>query len=109
MSREEDEVDRIMRFEKAGHTFHCACRLVWGDGECECKMECGQGRTNIIPGPIADLPGEIENEKRRANQLALNCKWLIEQIDTAHAILCPGQRGTWQDRAKQLVAAAKSF
>ena len=20
-----------------GHTHHCACRLVWGDGECECK------------------------------------------------------------------------
>lgn len=21
---------------KEGHTEHCACRFVWGDGECEC-------------------------------------------------------------------------
>lgn len=21
---------------KKGHTPHCACRMVWGDGECEC-------------------------------------------------------------------------
>lgn len=20
-----------------GHTNHCACRIQWGDGECECK------------------------------------------------------------------------
>ena len=22
---------------KIGHTRHCACRQVWGDGECECN------------------------------------------------------------------------
>ena len=22
--------------QEAGHTRHCACRIVWGDGECEC-------------------------------------------------------------------------
>ena len=21
---------------KCGHTYHCACRMTWGDGECEC-------------------------------------------------------------------------
>ena len=29
----EEEIPRLMR---DGHTCHCACRLVWGDGECEC-------------------------------------------------------------------------
>ena len=24
--------------EKVGHTYHCACRQVWGDGECECHL-----------------------------------------------------------------------
>lgn len=24
------------RLKAAGHTGHCAARLVWGDGECEC-------------------------------------------------------------------------
>lgn len=27
---------RIRRIEGQGHTYHCACRLVWGDGKCEC-------------------------------------------------------------------------
>jgi len=22
-----------------GHTGHCACRFVWGDGECSCSKE----------------------------------------------------------------------
>ena len=22
---------------KQGHSFHCACHQVWGNGECECK------------------------------------------------------------------------
>lgn len=26
----------IKAFEKDGHTTHCAKRMVWGDGECEC-------------------------------------------------------------------------
>ena len=29
------EIDRLV---KAGHTYNCACRIVWGDGECECHQ-----------------------------------------------------------------------
>ena len=32
-----------------GHSHHCACRMVWGDGECECQKK------GIIPGPISRL------------------------------------------------------
>lgn len=27
----------IQALEECGHTSHCACRQVWGDGECECR------------------------------------------------------------------------
>jgi len=37
----------IERHQKEGHTYHCSCRLVWGDGECEC------GLTDYIPGDIS--------------------------------------------------------
>lgn len=29
----------IKRLERSGHTYHCACRQVWGDGECECSKD----------------------------------------------------------------------
>ena len=29
------EIDRIIA---GGHSRHCACRQVWGDGECECDL-----------------------------------------------------------------------
>ena len=31
--------EEIKRLVVEGHTYHCACRIVWGDGQCECKME----------------------------------------------------------------------
>jgi hypothetical protein len=34
------EARRIRNLTRAGHTEHCAKRLVWGDGECE--PECGR-------------------------------------------------------------------
>lgn len=51
----------------------------------------------------------VEAEKRRVDQLALNCKWLVDKIDRIHAALCPGQHGTWQQRAEQAVKAAESL
>lgn len=38
---EEDEADNLKRIEemqKQGHSHHCACRQIWGDGECECDL-----------------------------------------------------------------------
>ncbi len=33
--KEDDK--KIDRLEKEGHTLHCSCRQVWGDGECTCN------------------------------------------------------------------------
>jgi len=30
-----------------GHTRHCACRQVWGDGECECDWYRGPWRVKF--------------------------------------------------------------
>lgn len=48
-----------------------------------------------------------DSEKQRADQLGINCRWLIDKIDRVHRALCPGQYGTWQQRAEQAVEAAK--
>lgn len=34
-----EELKQIDTLEKQGHSPHCACRLVWGDGECECRVK----------------------------------------------------------------------
>lgn len=46
-------------------------------------------------------------EKQRLKQMEINCKWLVEVIDQMHDIICPGQYGTWQDRARQVLEAVK--
>jgi hypothetical protein len=33
-----DDYHKIAELKKAGHPHHCACRQVWGDGECECDL-----------------------------------------------------------------------
>lgn len=38
---EEDHAEdykNIGRLQAEGHPHHCACRQVWGDGECECDF-----------------------------------------------------------------------
>lgn len=45
--------------------------------------------------------------QQQVEQLGNNCKWLIAQMDLVHACLCPGQNGTWQERVKQVVKAAR--
>lgn len=32
-----EDAEEIARLERDGHTYRCACRIVWGEGECECK------------------------------------------------------------------------
>ncbi len=32
-----EDQKKIKQYIRDGHTEHCAERLVWGDGECECK------------------------------------------------------------------------
>jgi hypothetical protein len=33
-----EEGRRIEKIMSQGHSHHCACRQVWGDGECECDL-----------------------------------------------------------------------
>ena len=44
---------------------------------------------------------------QRLKQMEINCRWLMDITDRIHDALCPGQYGTWQDRAKQAVEAAE--
>ena len=39
--------EEVEQLQKEGHTFHCAMRILTGDGECECN------KTNQIPGSIS--------------------------------------------------------
>ena len=41
----------IIRLEDAGHTPHCARRMVWGDGECGCGHTQPKPRPEPRPGP----------------------------------------------------------
>ena len=33
-----EDYERIDKLIDDGHPEHCACRQIWGDGECECDM-----------------------------------------------------------------------
>ena len=40
--QEKEQFDRdcieVDKFRKQGHSMHCACRIVWGDGCCTCTQ-----------------------------------------------------------------------
>jgi len=33
-----EELKQIEEIQNQDHPHHCACRQVWGDGECECDL-----------------------------------------------------------------------
>jgi len=35
----DEDIDRIDALVSQGHTRHCACRQIWGDGGCSCELE----------------------------------------------------------------------
>jgi len=49
------------------------------------------------------------DELRQMAQAATNTRWLIAVIDEIHAALCPDETGTWQERARQAIDAAKKL
>ena len=49
------QLEEIKTLIKDGHTDHCAKRMVWGDGECECKKK------GIIPGIISRMIDAVKN------------------------------------------------
>jgi hypothetical protein len=56
---------------------------------------------------------EIVEQLRQASIMArqqeINFKYLLNQIDEIHAVLCPGKVSTWQGRAEQALDAAKKI
>jgi hypothetical protein len=57
--------------------------------------------------PKEDLLFGAAGEKRRADQLSLNNQFRTDKMDRIHAALCPGEKGAWQERAEQAVAAVE--
>ena len=51
--REENKA--VDAFVADGHTKHCACRLVWGDGECECRRQ----QNWLTPKPTTVIAKDI--------------------------------------------------
>ena len=51
----------------------------------------------------------LDAERKRANQLAVNTKWLVEQFDKLHDILCPEHMGTWQQRVVKVVEVVEAM
>ena len=49
------------------------------------------------------------SEKARADQLGVNCRWLIDRLDRVCHALAPGYVGSWQDRANKAVEAAEAI
>ena len=49
------------------------------------------------------------SEKARADQLGVNCRWLIDRLDRVCHALAPGYVGSWQDRANKAVEAAEAM
>jgi len=64
--------------------------------ECE---ERNQNKSDPLSGP--------EAERRRADQIDINFKFLLNCVEEIHAALCPDHIGIWQDRAKEAVKAVK--
>jgi len=52
---------------------------------------------------------ELEMETKRADQLGVNCKWLIDKIDEICNAICPDKIGTWQQRAEWAALKAKEL
>lgn len=65
------------------------------------------GNWRMLSSREREYLAKVESEARRADQLGINCRWLVAQLDEIHAALCPGHIGTWQDRAQKAVEAAK--
>ncbi len=64
-----------------------------------------EGESIIMESPEFKLA----DEKRRANQLEINQKFLLDAIMGIHANLCPKGYGTWQMKVGQAVEASKKM
>jgi len=58
---------------------------------------------SILEKELAEAKEQYQMERARADQLGVNCTWLIHQFDQVHTALGLEFTGTWQDRVKQVV------
>ena len=66
---EADNLKEISRLqEEGGHSHHCACRIVWGDGECECDLyEHGYNPYAWMKGrPLKEIFKDIDQAVKKA-------------------------------------------
>ena len=54
MNCKEDK-KRIIALLDEGHTYHCAVRIMYGDGECECKRKTKPSSVNSVPSVAKSL------------------------------------------------------
>jgi len=57
---------------------------------------------------VCQLQAEVETLKLTVAQRDAEIKELLAFLAKVHEALCPGQSGTWQDRARQAVDAARA-
>lgn len=50
---------------------------------------------------------KIIDEKRRADQIDTNFKYVFGILEKIHDNLCPNQYGTWQNRCEQALKASE--
>ena len=62
MREQAENLEKIKELRMSGHTHHCACRLVWGDGECECGKK-GRTREERV-NRILDM---VKGDSKRPN------------------------------------------
>lgn len=64
--------------ERLGHTAHCAARMAWGDGECECKVTPREPRVELMVNDLqiifmehrtAVITSDGKSEKHRLQQV----------------------------------------
>jgi hypothetical protein len=53
------DCELIHGYQKDGHTHNCACRLVWGDGECECNKQ------GFIPGRASRIIEALRSDNEQ--------------------------------------------
>jgi hypothetical protein len=85
-----EELSRVDTLAADGHTRHCACRIVWGDGECTCRIG------GIMQEKIAKL---IETENAygyyahdRAEELA---DQILSLINAERCVWTKDEDGDW--------------
>jgi hypothetical protein len=71
----------IDKYRLEGHSFHCAIRLVWGDGECECGKSTKEGGDVYVnKGNALDSEGKPEDLPLNPNNCE-NCQRLQQALD----------------------------